>query len=62
MAIPVVQSISAISKQYETGEHPVLVMCSDRQLYVCKYVRGTASAYKLACEYIGACFAKSWSV
>lgn len=36
-----------------------MVMCSDVNIYVCKYMRSTASAYKLACEFIGAKLADS---
>ena len=46
-------SIKDIQKQYETGEYPVLVMCSDKNEYVCKYMRSLNPAYKLVCEFIG---------
>lgn len=43
-----------------TGDLPVLVLCSDTQQYICKYMRPNATiAYKLACEYIGAVFAET---
>ena len=35
--IPILNSIDAISKQYPTGEVPVLVMCSDMNLYNTPY-------------------------
>lgn len=35
------------SKQYETGETPVLVMCSDKNEYICKYMRSLSPAYNL---------------
>ena len=38
----------------------MLVMCSDVNIYVCKYMRSSATAYKLACELIGAKLAKAW--
>lgn len=37
-----------------------MVMCSDVNIYVCKYMRSTVSAYKLACEFIGAKLAMAW--
>ena len=39
-----------------------MVMCSDVNIYVCKYMRSTASAYKLACEFIGAKLAMAWNL
>jgi len=42
---------------------PVLVLCSDTQQYICKYMRPNATiSYKLACEYIGAVLAESWKI
>lgn len=56
-------SIQDISVQYETGDLPVLVLCSDGQLYICKYMRPNATiAYKLACEFIGTLFAEAWRI
>ena len=60
MAIPTLYSAQPIKQQFHTGEEPVMVMCSDVNIYVCKYMRSTASAYKLACEFIGAKLAKAW--
>ena len=54
------ESIKTIERQYLTGEEPVLVMCSDMNAYVCKYMRSSATAYKLACEVIGTQFADVW--
>lgn len=59
---PILNSIDAISKQYPTGETPVLVMCSDMNSYICKYIRNSASAQKLACELIGAKMAQVWEL
>lgn len=56
--ISVIDSVKKIEQQFRTGEEPVLVMCSDVNLYVCKYMRSSAAAYKLACELIGARMAK----
>ena len=58
----ILKSIDAIGKQYPTGETPVLVMCSDMNSYICKYIRNSASAQKLACELIGAKMAQVWEL
>lgn len=60
MAISTLYSAKRIEQQFHTGEEPVLVMCSDVNIYVCKYMRSSATAYKLACEFIGANLAKAW--
>ncbi len=57
------QSIQDISVQYNTGDLPVLVLCSDSQQYICKYMRPNATiAYKLACELLGSQFAEAWKM
>ena len=61
--IQYLHSIQDISVQYETGDLPVLALCSDGQQYICKYMRPNATiAYKLACEFIGALFADAWRI
>lgn len=55
-------SIKDIQKQYETGENPVLVMCSDKNEYVCKYMRSLNPAYKLVCEFIGSRLVEKWNI
>lgn len=62
MEIPIVSSIRPIELQLSTGEEPVLVLCSDLHSYICKYMRSSASAYKLACELIGSTFASCWNL
>ena len=62
MAIPLLESVKLIERQYHTGEEPVLVMCSDMNAYICKYMHSTSSAYKLACELIGSCMASAWQL
>lgn len=63
MDIPHLHSIQEISVTYSTGDAPVLVLCSDKQQYVCKYMRPNATiAYKLACEFMGATFAELWKI
>lgn len=55
MEMESLHSIQEISKQYNTGDLPVLVLCSDTQQYICKYMRPNATiSYKLACEFMGA--------
>lgn len=55
MAVPVIESVKVIEHQYPTGEERVLVMCSDMNAYICKYMRSSASAFKLACEQLKIC-------
>ena len=55
-------SIKQIEKQYNTGESPVLVVCSDKDSYICKYMRSTSAAYKLTSEYIGAQMIQEWKI
>lgn len=62
MAILIIDSVQRIEKQYPTGEEPVLVMCLDKNAYVCKYMRSSASAYKIACELIGSQMARAWQL
>lgn len=62
MNILSLNSVKPIERQFATGEEPVLVMCSDMNTYICKYMRSSASAYKLACEYIGSCLAQAWNL
>ena len=62
MKIPVLNSVKAIEQQYRTGEEPVLVICSDMNAYICKYVRSSGAAFKLACELIGSRMAMAWQL
>lgn len=62
MKIPELNSIKGIERQYETGELPVLVTCCDKNAYICKYMRSSASAYKLASEFIGANMISFWNI
>ena len=62
MMIPFVESVKIIEQQYRTGEEPVLVMCSDKKNYVCKYMRTSTVSYKLSCELIGSVMAMSWGL
>lgn len=60
--VPIVNSIRPIELQLNTGEEPVLVLCSDLHSYICKYMRSSASACKLACELIGSTLASCWNL
>lgn len=60
MKIPVLHSLKTIERQFNTGEEPVLVMCSDLNAYICKYMRSSSASYKLASEFIGGQMARIW--
>jgi hypothetical protein len=55
------KSIQTADKLYNTGDRPVLVMCSDMQDYVCKYALG-GNATNLFCEYVAASFLRLWQL
>lgn len=56
-----VQSIQTANIHYETGDRPILVLCSDMQDYVVKHgLNGNAT--NLVCEYIAASFLKLWNL
>ncbi len=61
MALTTIHSVKQIERQFNTGEEPVLVMCSDVNTYVCKYMRSSA-AFKLVCELVGTEMAKAWQL
>lgn len=60
--IPTVNSIKQIERQYDTGELPVLVVCSDKKSYICKYMRSSTAAYKLVSEFVGSQMVKQWGI
>ncbi len=62
MSIPSLKSIKPIEHQFCTGEEPVLVLCSDMNSYICKYMRSSTSAYRLVCELTGSLMAKAWNI
>lgn len=62
MEIVRLYSIKNIEKQYGTGDLPVLVTCSDLKAYICKYMRSSSAAYRLASELIGAYVASKWDI
>ena len=55
------KSIQTAYRMYNTGDRPVLVMCSDMQDYVCKYALG-GNATNLFCEYVAASFLRVWQL
>ena len=62
MVISKVNSIELITRQYSTGERPVLVECDDFCTYVCKYPLSPAISYKLFSEMAGSIFAQVWGL
>ena len=62
MTIPLLDSVKTIERQFNTGEEPVLVTCSDMGTYICKYMRSSVASYKLVCELIGSSMAMSWQL
>ena len=62
MAIKYLDSVKEIERLYPTGENPVLVICSDLNAYICKYMRSSLAAFKLACELIGSQMAIAWQL
>ena len=60
--LPILNSIDVIRRQFPTGEEPVLVMCSDMNRYICKYIHNSASAQKLVCELVGVRMAEAWGL
>lgn len=60
--IPIIHSIKTVERQYSTGEEPILVLCSDRNEYICKYARTHGAAYKLVSELLGSHFAQIWGL
>lgn len=54
-------SIQTASKQYDTGDRPILILCGDMHEYVCKHAMG-GNGMNLLCEYIAASFLKIWEL
>ena len=55
-------SVSAIIRQFDTGDRPFSAICTDGKKYLCKYSRFSGSANALAREYIGSTFACLWDL
>ena len=51
-----------VLKVYQTGDRPILVLCSDGYHYICKYKQPGYSAHKLMNELVGGVFAKAWGI
>lgn len=58
----IVLASGEVLKVYQTGDRPILILCSDGYHYICKYKLPGSSASKLLNEYIGSCFAKVWGI
>lgn len=57
-----VDASGEILKVYQTGDRPVLVLCSDGYHYIAKYKQPGYAANKLANELVGDTFAKVWGI
>lgn len=51
-----------VLKVYQTGDRPIMVLCSDGYHYICKYKQPGSAAYKLVSELAGAFFARVWGI
>ena len=51
-----------VLKVYQTGDRPILVLCSDGYHYICKYKQPGYAALKLMNELVGSVFAKAWGI
>lgn len=54
-------SIQTANRQYDTGEKPLLILCSDMHEYVCKHSHGS-NGMSLLCEYLAASFLRIWQL
>lgn len=57
-----VSCIGQAIKCFGTGDRPLLLLCSDQNLYLCKYNRFGGPSYALAREYIGTRLAQEWGL
>lgn len=62
MKVTTVKSIRPIDFLYETGDRPVQIACTDKNTYICKYMRTSGRANKLVAELSGAFFANIWQL
>ena len=51
-----------VLKVYQTGDRPIMVLCSDGYHYICKYKQPGSAAYKLVSELAGGFFARVWGI
>lgn len=51
-----------VLKVYQTGDRPILVLCSDGYHYICKYKLPGDAAHRLVNELVGGVFAKAWGI
>lgn len=47
---------------FGTGDRPFSAICSDENVYLCKYTRFSGPCYGLAREYVGSTFALCWGL
>ena len=57
-----IKASGEVLKVYQTGDRPILVLCSDGSHYICKYKHPGYAAYKLVNELVGGSFAKVWRI
>lgn len=57
-----VDASGEVLQVYQTGDRPILVLCSDGNHYICKYKQPGYSANKLVNELIGNEFARCWGI
>ncbi len=57
-----VDASGEVLQVYQTGDRPILVLCSDGNHYICKYKQPGYSANKLVNELIGNEFSKCWGI
>lgn len=60
--IDIIGASGEVLKVYQTGDRPILVLCSDGYHYICKYKQPGYSANKLVSELIGSEFARVWKI
>jgi len=61
-SLPTLASSNLISRRFETGDRPFLVICSDSGKYLTKAVKFGDGAYGLARELIGSAFCRIWGL
>ena len=58
----IITASGEVLKVYQTGDRPILVLCSDGNHYICKYKQPGYAAYKLLNELVGGTYAKAWGI
>lgn len=60
--VDILKSIKTLDRVYDTGQHPILIMCNNFDDYVCKYPSSSEGITSLTCEYIGYMLLKEWGL